>query len=233
MFKLKNMKLKPKLIMLFLVVGIVPLAVVGFWATQLSTDALMHSSFNELSAIRQVKANQIESYFAEQQGDLSVLVDTVASLENAAFKELDAVNHNQSGAVERYFRINNVAPEDVAPGSDVDAAMNDIVGDRTGLGETGESYLVEERNGRYLFRSDMETMGGGDFVFGYDATDIAPVYMERALDGQGGSEVFTDSAGDLVAVVYTHLDVPDMNWAMITKIDLEEVIVPELEGKSA
>ncbi|MFP4205882.1 MAG: methyl-accepting chemotaxis protein [Spirochaetaceae bacterium] len=232
MFRLKNMKLKPKLVLLFLVVGIIPLAVVGFWAIQLSSDALMESSYHELEALREVKTNQLESYFDERRGDLNVLANTVASLERALFKELEAVDHNKRRAVERYFAQNDISPEDVTSGSEVHETMNDIVADRTGLGETGESYVVEERDGRYFFRSDMETMGDGDYVFGYDATDIAPEYMESALRGESGSEVFTDSAGDLVAVVYHPLDLPDMNWAMITKMNLEEAIVPQLEGES-
>ena len=41
MFSLKNVNMKPKLIGLFLIVGILPLAVVGFWAANLATGALM------------------------------------------------------------------------------------------------------------------------------------------------------------------------------------------------
>jgi methyl-accepting chemotaxis protein len=232
MFRLKNMNLTPKLITLFLVVGIIPLAVVGFWATQLSSDALMDSSYGQLNAMREVKSTQINSYFQERRGDLNVLVNTVDSLRQAAFKELEAVNHNQAQAVERYFAQNDVAPAEVTPGSPTDAAMNAIVGDRTGLGETGESYLAERRGGRVLFRSDMETMGGGDFVFGFDATDIAPEYLTRALDGESGAEVFTDSAGALVMVVFTQLDIQGMNWALITKMNMEEAIAPQLEGQT-
>ncbi|MFW5729479.1 MAG: hypothetical protein ACOCYG_07425, partial [Spirochaetota bacterium] len=231
MFKLKNVKLKPKLIGLFLLVGVVPLAVVGIWSAMLSTDALMESQFNQLNAMREAKAHEVEGYFETNRHDLAVLVNTVATLEQQLFKELGAVHHNQQRAVERYFRQNAVSPDEVVAGGPVDDAMNDIVGDRTGLGETGESYVVELRDGRYFFRSDMETMGDGDYVFGYDATDIAPEYLQRAARGESGQEVFTDSAGDLVAVVYTPVDVPGMDWAMITKMNLAEAIVPQLEGR--
>ena len=232
MFRLKDMNLKPKLVMLFLIVGIIPLAVVGFWATQLSSDALMESSFAQLNAMREAKAHEIEGYFETNRHELAVLVNTAAALEQQLFKELEAVHHNKQRAVERYFRQNAVSPDEVVAGSAVDDAMNDIVGDRIGLGETGESYAVELRDGRYLFRSDMETMGDGDFVFGYDATAIAPEYLERAARGESGQEVFSDSSGELVAVVYTPVDVPGMNWAMITKMNLDEAIVPQIEGRN-
>ena len=231
MLRLRDMNLKPKLIMLFVLVGIIPLALVGFWSTRLSTNALMESSYGQLNAMREVKSTQITNYFNERQGDLQVLLNTVASLEQAAFKELEGINHNQGREVTRYLTENNVGPADIVAGSRVEQTLNAVVGDRTGLGQTGESYLAERRNGRIYFRSDMETMGGGDYVFGYDLTDIAPDYLTRALDGESGADVFTDSAGNLVMVVFTALDIPDMNWAIITKMDLEEAIVPQLEGQ--
>jgi methyl-accepting chemotaxis protein len=231
MFKLKNVKLKPKLVALFLLVGVLPLAVVGVWSAMLSTDALMHASYNELSAIRDLKKSEIETYFHNRSLELNVLVDTVDSLRTAEFHQLRAVQDNQRTAIESYFDENPVSPENVVPGGAVERKMNSIVGNRSGMGETGESYIAEERNGRIYFRSDMETMGDGEFVFGRDITDIAPEYLKRALSGERGEEVFTDSAGRLVMVAFSPLDVPGMNWAIITKKDMEEAITPELQGE--
>ncbi len=231
--RLKDIKLKPKLVGLFLLVGILPLAAIGFWATRLSTEALMDHSFGQLEAVRGIKVAQIDSFFEERRGDLQVLMNTVASLEEAAFEELEAVHHNKARAVERYFRQFGIQADQAIAGGGVHAAMNDIVGDRTGLGSTGESYVTEKRNGRIFFRSDMETMGGGDFVFGYDVTDIAPEYLVRAYRGEHGADVFTDSAGNLTMVVFEPLDIPGMEWAMVTKMNLEEAIAPTLEGHTA
>jgi methyl-accepting chemotaxis protein len=232
MLRLKDIKLKPKLIALFLLVGLVPLAVVGFWASRIAGDALMHKSFEEMRAIRDLKATQVEDYFAAVDDEINSLSRTVDSLRQAAFKELTAVHENQGEAVEHYFEVNPVSPAEVVPGSRVERAMNRIMDVRAGLGESGESYLMEKRGDRYFFRSDMETMGAGDFVFGYDATDIAPEYLERAHNGQSGREVFTDSSGELVMVVYSQLEVPGMNWALITKMNLEEAIAPTLTGET-
>ena len=63
MFKLKNVSLKPKLIGLFLIVGIVPLAMVGFWSSNLATKALMEKSYNQLEGVREIKKSTIETYF--------------------------------------------------------------------------------------------------------------------------------------------------------------------------
>jgi methyl-accepting chemotaxis protein len=220
-----------KITLMFVAVVALAIGVVTFLAIRQSSSSLMETQFAQLKAIREIKENQITSYFNENQEDMKVLTETIMSLRQAAFKELRAVHSNKRQAVETYFRNNQVSRSDIAPGSPLDRAMNDIFDNRDGLGETGESYLMEYRNGRYFFRSDMETMGGGDFVFGYDATDIAPEYLQRAVEGKKGAEVFTDSAGDLNMVVYSPVDTGGYNFAMITKMKLEEAIAPTLAGR--
>ena len=233
MFRLKDIKLKPKLISLFLLVGLVPLAVVGFWSSNMSGNALMSDSYAQLRAIRDIKSSQVESYFAGVNDEVYSLSRTVDSLRQTAFQQLTSVHENQAEAVEHYFDTNAAARSDVTVGSEVDRAMNRIMDVRAGLGETGESYLMEKRGDRYFFRSDMETMGGGDFVFGYDATDIAPEYLEQAHAGESGRSVYTDSSGTLVMVVYSSLEVPGMNWALVTKMNMEEAIAPTLANENA
>ncbi|MCP4714929.1 MAG: hypothetical protein GY868_07420, partial [Deltaproteobacteria bacterium] len=52
--------MKPKLIGLFLIVGIIPLAITGWWSAQLATEALMEKSYGQLEAVRGIKKGQIE-----------------------------------------------------------------------------------------------------------------------------------------------------------------------------
>ena len=52
---LKDINMKPKLIMLFLLVGIVPLVFVSFWSSRMTSNALMDQSYNQLTAIRELK----------------------------------------------------------------------------------------------------------------------------------------------------------------------------------
>jgi methyl-accepting chemotaxis protein len=61
--KLNDIKMKPKLIAFFLLIGIIPLLIVGLWSTQKANEALMHGAFNQMSAIRGLKKNQIEALF--------------------------------------------------------------------------------------------------------------------------------------------------------------------------
>ncbi len=92
MLKFKDIKLKPKLIGLFLLVGIIPLAIIGWISESAADEALMKQAFNSLEAVREIKKSQIESFFKEREGDLKVYaynsaVQSAATRFIAAFKE--------------------------------------------------------------------------------------------------------------------------------------------------
>ncbi|MGR3296089.1 MAG: methyl-accepting chemotaxis protein, partial [Candidatus Bathyanammoxibius sp.] len=103
MFNLKDVKMKPKLIGLFLAVGIIPLALVGFWSATQSTKSLTDQSFNQLTAIREIKKSQIEKYFAEREGDMGVLIETVGTLRKESFDKLLAIQVSKKVQIERFF----------------------------------------------------------------------------------------------------------------------------------
>lgn len=87
----KNVKMKPKLILLFLLVSIIPLAVITYLSGSLSSKALMTKSYDQLEAVRGIKKTQITNFFAERQGDMGVLVETVGTLRREAFSKLEAI----------------------------------------------------------------------------------------------------------------------------------------------
>jgi methyl-accepting chemotaxis protein len=106
--------------------------------------------------------------------------------------------------------------------------INAIVQSRAGMGKTGESYLVaKDKTGQSQFRSDMKTMGGGKYVIGYP---ISTSYIERALSGRTAWSIETDSSGRLVMVTHAPLEIQGLNWAILSKVNLEEVIAPKQEG---
>ena len=103
MVKLKDIKMKPKLMGLFLLIGLIPLSIVGYWSSHLATQALMEKSYGQLQAVREIKRAQIEKYFTERQGDMAVLVETVQTLMEEAFGQLSTVQQLKSGQLEDYF----------------------------------------------------------------------------------------------------------------------------------
>src|SRR6056297_3567042 len=74
--KKKGLSLSYKLIFIMLVISLIPLGISAFLSMRSSSQALEEANFNQLSAIKTIKANQIESFFAERSGDISVLSST-------------------------------------------------------------------------------------------------------------------------------------------------------------
>ncbi len=127
MIKLSNIKMKPKLMGLFLMVGLIPLIIVGIWSSQQASKALMRQSFNQLNSVGSIKKAQIEKYFAERQGDMGVLVDTVGALRDGAFRSLDAVHDARMAQLHQYFdeALNGI--DILAQSQDVEELYNQLL----------------------------------------------------------------------------------------------------------
>ncbi|MCP4352681.1 MAG: HAMP domain-containing protein [Desulfobacterales bacterium] len=100
---IKNIKMKWKLSVLFLAVGIIPLVAVGIISSNKATDALMEKSYAQLKAVREIKKSQIKKFFGERKEDVGVLVETVESFRNAAFEKLKTVQELKKTHITDYF----------------------------------------------------------------------------------------------------------------------------------
>ena len=85
---MRDLKMRPRLIGALLIAGMVPLVVVAFQASQSSGAALDEQAFNQLTAVRSIKAGQITGYFGERMGDLEVLAANPFT--KAALMDLEA-----------------------------------------------------------------------------------------------------------------------------------------------
>lgn len=61
MMKLKNLKMRPKLILLLVLVALLPLLIGGWQSSRLTSEALMQKSFDQLVAIREIKMSRSSS----------------------------------------------------------------------------------------------------------------------------------------------------------------------------
>jgi len=71
--KLADLKIRPKLIILFLISGILPLLIAGYYGSKLASSALMEKSFNHLADIQTIRTDQLESVFKQQALNLKRL----------------------------------------------------------------------------------------------------------------------------------------------------------------
>ncbi|MBF0279434.1 MAG: cache domain-containing protein, partial [SAR324 cluster bacterium] len=103
MIRLKNIKMKPKLIGVLLLIGLLPLILVGWLSADLAHEALVKGSINQLESVRQIKKVQIENFLAERQGDMGVLVETVKTLRLDAMHKLEGIRDAKKQALQSYF----------------------------------------------------------------------------------------------------------------------------------
>ncbi|RXJ02062.1 methyl-accepting chemotaxis protein [Anaerobacillus alkaliphilus] len=87
--KISNMKITTKLTALFLLLSLIPMAILSFISITSSTKSLELEKESKLTAIRDIKKNQIEAYFNERFGDINILsrrntvIDAMIDLEKA------------------------------------------------------------------------------------------------------------------------------------------------------
>jgi len=97
-----------------------------------------------------------------------------------------------------------------------DALINETMGFKLGLGETGESYLVGHdkimrSNSRFQENAVLKTTVNSETV-------------EKALRNENGIEVVTDYRGVNVISAYNPIDIKGVDWAVITEMDMSEAV---------
>ncbi|MCP4700312.1 MAG: response regulator [Gammaproteobacteria bacterium] len=105
-----KLKISSKLLIVFVAIGILPLAIVGCVSWIKSRDALSHQAFSQLESMRELKKTQIGAFFTDRQHDMRELLDMVANFRQNAFQKLQSVQENKIAQIEGYFqgRLNEI-----------------------------------------------------------------------------------------------------------------------------
>jgi methyl-accepting chemotaxis protein len=104
--------------------------------------------------------------------------------------------------------------------------INAIMQERTGLGASGETYLVGADK---LFRSDSR--------FAEDSTILDPHYLvntkavENALANKTGEKIIQDYRGRRVLSAFAPLEIRSLSWVIMAEVSVEEAFVPYVEGE--
>ena len=110
------------------------------------------------------------------------------------------------------------------------SGINQIMGVRTGLGETGETYLVGPD---YLMRSDLyhepENHSVMKSFMNPSKGKIETWSVKEALSGKTGSKDITNAFGKFVLSSYTPVKMGNVIWALIAEIHVSEALCPKNE----
>jgi methyl-accepting chemotaxis protein len=160
--------MKPKLIGLFLLVGLVPLAVSGWWSFRMAGDALMDSSYGQLKAMREVKSKQIEDFFRKRQSDAGVMVDTVDKLRGEAMHKLESVQELKRSQLHQLIEKMKDDITVLSKSADVKNAYQDLKQYHDDRGFTPrEAYDVSSVRYETLWERYSQSMGKYVEDFGY------------------------------------------------------------------
>nr|WP_170885446.1 methyl-accepting chemotaxis protein [Bacillus alkalicellulosilyticus] len=96
-----------------------------------------------------------------------------------------------------------------------DEAIGVIMSERTGMGNTGETYLVGSDK---LMRSDSIFTEELDI----GVLEIDTVATREAISGNIGKELIKDYRGEYVYSAYAPLDIKGLDWVIISEIDKAE-----------
>ena len=115
----RNMKLGTRLIVVFLLVGLIPFSIMGLIALSKSSTAISELTRNQLISLREIKKKQVERFYEEQGRNLDIVLETVSTLREEAFGRLKAAEYLKKEQIETLFKryINDV--ESLAETQDV------------------------------------------------------------------------------------------------------------------
>ncbi len=103
--------------------------------------------------------------------------------------------------------------------------INELMGQRNGMGETGESYLVGPD---MLMRSDSFRDPNARSVVNSirhpEAGLVDTVASSAALSGQTGTQLLMNYLGDAVLSSYAPVDLFGSHWAIISELDEDEAL---------
>ena len=305
--------LRSQLLLLFLLIGLVPLILVGWFSVHQAKYVLMRESFAKLSAVQKIHKLKVEEYFHDIILDIETLAKSPSVLH--VFMESDqifhsfeknggkmggadwmaAVDNDHSRWLEDYqktlgyydlilidaeygnlvFSIlhesaigenvthgslkstglatlfkkaqSGVAIQDFEPYPPSNDLYSFFVGaplkkegktlgvvvlqflsieynawlsERSGMGETGESYLIGQHDGITSYRSVRNVK---ESQIGQQRTGP---YIEEALAGKSGQDHKMGSTGKHELVRYAPLQVPGLHWAIFSTIAQDEVQKP-------
>ena len=105
-------------------------------------------------------------------------------------------------------------------------AINRIVQTREGMGMTGETFLVRNTGQAIEYRSDRVVQQGRI------GETVATLNPDQVFSGAAGSLVEAGSSGQIELLRYAPLNLPGLNWVIVTTMSLEEVLSPKLDGET-
>lgn len=225
-----NLNLRMKLLLSFLLVGLVPLAITAFTASQESQQALQAQSFAQLEGIREVKKTQVLDYFDARKTDIQSLATTIANITNETNDRVEVVTQNKKALIEQFFERSYSAMVDVQSNVRFTAGLPLFAqAFKQGLNSEAYTSLLKERE--LGFSSFQKTWGfydvhlidlEGNIVYTLTKeSDLGQNLKTGALKNSGLGLVYKNSRNDVAIVDYSYFE-PAQGFAAFIATPLKD-----------
>jgi signal transduction histidine kinase len=227
--------------------SVVLVAVLSIFFYRAFRTALDERVLLQLTSVKGLKKVQIEAYlkrswaaFSQAVGEGAISddqpirllsadqLDSLGQAYDLAFDAsysgmYDLTPHDDSGALSLLL-VQAVDSSSYAVQWESGETIQSILLERTGLGESGESYLV---GSDYHMRSQSRFFPEkAPYSFLVETKGV-----KRALAGETGTGIFPDYRGIMVYSSFQPINFKDLSWVILSEIDVEEVQTPLLKLK--
>ncbi|WP_028021984.1 methyl-accepting chemotaxis protein [Enterovibrio calviensis] len=226
-------KLKIKLLMIFLIIGVLPILIVGYLALSQSSSALQNQAFAQLVSMREVKKDQILSYFERAVKDTQVLAGSEDTKKIQKLLQFYASDEE----VER----NEAFPTDTYEYEDIWESNGHTLTDYVSVYGYSDVFIIQADTGHVVFTANKNSDLGTNLNTGplknsplatlykdvlknnkltiqdyerYEAQDNAPIALI-------GSPI-TDLSGNVLAIAALQLSMDEINQIMLQRTGMGE-----------
>ncbi|MEQ8473609.1 MAG: sensor histidine kinase [Marinoscillum sp.] len=239
--KFVDLKIRSKLAFVMVVFAMAIITVISALYYYQFQEALKERVLLQLSSVKQLKIAQIEQRMEgiretflddddqslrSQYGEVlfhgHVTNDTIILGYSIVLEGSDAVvfndvsKYNSKGQLTISLEIRESNGYDVAL---IKPNLQEVLMERTGLGETGESYLV---GSDHLMRTSSRFFPSRNPL----EIEVKTIGVKEALTGNAGARIINDYRNIPVFSAYEKLQISNIEWVMLSEIDVQEALFP-------
>ncbi len=210
--KLNNLAIRPKLVIGFVLTGILPLVITGYYGFILATDAMMDKSFDQMAAIQEIRTSHVESVFRQRllnlkqlaassqiltaSRDLAIYHDNKASSSGGVDNLYGKFIHENTNQLQRFAHAFGCADILIVGRGNARILYSlenrDIIGQQLGQSTWADTHLFQ------IYKTVVGT--GKEAV-----TDFSPFEPDRERETAFLGEPVIDEEGRIIAAVIIKL----------------------------
>ncbi|MEE4242584.1 MAG: response regulator, partial [Desulfopila sp.] len=182
MVRLSDIRIRPKLLFLFLQTGLFPIVVAGYLYSYWTEKALVEESFGKLTTVQSLRKGQIESHFDRNFSDIRLLADS-----ERIYSFWERINKHKSQAENLPSGDMDIAGEGYEL---LTGGIRKPLQDYTFLNGYNDLYLIDAESGQVMFSVRNREDNGTNLQYGgLKNSGLARVWRE-VIDS--GTTVITD-----------------------------------------